>query len=331
MLQGLSVLAMLCLHLFDRLDYEGLFHPLLFMKGLPMCFYFGQISDFCVFGFAFCSGYAHMKLFESDAHYYPKRLKSLLRLLLHYWIIVAFFSILSIAFGQTSRMPGSFMTVLGNLFLYRTTYCGAWWYLYAYAFIVLISPFTLRLIQKAHLVVIAVFGLALYCGAYYLRFHFSFDDLILSKSGPIGMTLAEYLIGAVFYREKLFSYIFSFYEKMRAAVRVIIAIAIVLLLFFARTLLLPSLFFAPISGMIIIILFHFWEKPEAIIRCFRLLGEHSTNIWLVHMFFYLYIFDNLVYRAIYPPFILVFMLCLTLFTSMLLRPVQNAVAKLVGG
>lgn len=32
MLQGLSVLAMLCLHLFDR-EYEGLFHPILFVGG----------------------------------------------------------------------------------------------------------------------------------------------------------------------------------------------------------------------------------------------------------------------------------------------------------
>lgn len=32
MLQGLSVLAMVCLHLFDR-DYTGLFTPLLFGGG----------------------------------------------------------------------------------------------------------------------------------------------------------------------------------------------------------------------------------------------------------------------------------------------------------
>lgn len=32
MIQGLSVLAMLCLHLFDK-DYTGLFTPLIFVGG----------------------------------------------------------------------------------------------------------------------------------------------------------------------------------------------------------------------------------------------------------------------------------------------------------
>lgn len=41
MLQGLSVLAMVCLHLFDR-DYTGLFTPLLFGGGGYQC---PSISD----------------------------------------------------------------------------------------------------------------------------------------------------------------------------------------------------------------------------------------------------------------------------------------------
>lgn len=59
MLQAFSVMAMVCLHLFDR-DHTDLFQPLVFFKGIPLSFYVGQLADFCVFGFAFLSGYAHM-------------------------------------------------------------------------------------------------------------------------------------------------------------------------------------------------------------------------------------------------------------------------------
>lgn len=52
MLQGLSVMAMVCLHLFDK-DYHDLFEPLVFFRGVPLSFYFGQLSDPCVFRFAF--------------------------------------------------------------------------------------------------------------------------------------------------------------------------------------------------------------------------------------------------------------------------------------
>ena len=57
-MQGLSVFAMVCLHLFCRYDYDGLYTPLIILLGYPLCFYLGQAADFCVTGFAFCSGYA---------------------------------------------------------------------------------------------------------------------------------------------------------------------------------------------------------------------------------------------------------------------------------
>ena len=46
MLQGLAILAMLILHLFDRLDYENLYTPILYLADKPIIFYFAQLSDF---------------------------------------------------------------------------------------------------------------------------------------------------------------------------------------------------------------------------------------------------------------------------------------------
>lgn len=63
-IQGISVIAIVLLHLFCRYEYS--YTPLLFMNGYPLCFYFGQMSDFCVMGFAFCSGYAHSTLYQTN-------------------------------------------------------------------------------------------------------------------------------------------------------------------------------------------------------------------------------------------------------------------------
>ena len=105
MLQGLSVLAMICLHLFDR-DYTGLFSPIIYIGGEPLSFYFAQLSDFCVFGFAFLSGYAHMLQHDASG-YYKRRLKGLLSLMCSYWLILILFTVVSMLAGQTERMPGS--------------------------------------------------------------------------------------------------------------------------------------------------------------------------------------------------------------------------------
>ena len=63
-----------------------------------------------------------------------------------------------------------------------------------------------------------------------------------------------------------------------------------------HTLVIRSLFIAPVTGMTIVFLFTLWRKPVWVERMFMILGRHSTNIWLIHMFFYLCIFKNLVFK-----------------------------------
>ena len=64
MIHGLSVMAMVILHLFDNLEYGRMYSPVLYLLGKPLIFYIAQLSDFCVMGFAFCSGYALFKQFQ---------------------------------------------------------------------------------------------------------------------------------------------------------------------------------------------------------------------------------------------------------------------------
>ena len=132
---------------FDTTSYQGLFQPLIFIEGLPLSFYFGQLSAFCVFGFAFCSGYAHLKLYEQP-NYYQRRLKSLHILIINFWIVLALFTVVSVIIGQSNFMPGNIWHFLGTAFLYDMRYNGVWWYLWAYVLLVLISPLLLNAIKK---------------------------------------------------------------------------------------------------------------------------------------------------------------------------------------
>jgi hypothetical protein len=110
-----------------------------------------------------------MKMCEQQ-DYYKRRLKGLARLLIKYWIIIVVFSIISIIIGSSAFMPGNLVTLLGNVFLFDISYNGAWWYMWAYALIVLISPVILKFVKKAHPVVVLVIGFVVYCAAYYVRF-----------------------------------------------------------------------------------------------------------------------------------------------------------------
>ena len=58
-------------------------------------------------------------------------------------------------------------------------------------------------------------------------------------------------------------------------------------------------------------------------RFFVFMGEHSLNIWLIHMFFYAYIFNNLVYRMVYPPLIYIFMFAICVGMSYIIKSITG--------
>lgn len=329
MLQGLSVLAMVWLHLFDR-DYTGLFTPALFVGGVPLSFYLAQLSDFCVFGFAFLSGYAHM-LQHGQTDYFKRRLKGLLSVFCSYWLILIVFSIVGIAIGQGDYMPGNPKKFILNALTLENSYNGAWWYLFTYAVLVLISPVLLKWVKRSHPIIVLGTGFVIYCAAYYVRFKLGYSNWILGKFGPFGMTLFEYLLGALALKYQVFTHLFRIWDRIPKAGQWLFAAVLLLGMLYGHTKVVPSLFIAPFTGFVVMTLFHFWHKPEFVQRAFLLVGRHSTNIWLTHMFFYSVMFKNLVYIAKYPLLICLFMLAITIPLSMLLqlaeKPLQKRVAR----
>lgn len=328
MLQGLSVLAMVWLHLFDTWNYADKFTPLVTWVGIPASFYVAQLSDFCVFGFAFCSGYGHMVNYGKDG-FYKSRLKGLLAVLCDYWLILCIFSGVSIAVGQAEFMPGSLRKFVMNALTLENSYNGAWWYMLAYIVLVLCSPVLLKAVERYHPLVVLVTGFAVYCAAYYVRFSVKTDNWLLIKFGPLGMTFFEYLIGAVCYKIRFMTWLRERWSKLPTAVRWIAVTILIAGMLYGRTKIVPSLFVAPVTGFIIMVLFAFWRKPKWIEHTFLFIGIHSTNIWLTHMFFYLVLFRNFVYRAKYPVFIFTYMMVITIALSLLLQIVQKPLHKAV--
>ena len=330
MLQGVSVLAMVCLHLFDR-DYRGLFTPILFAGGVPMSFYFGQLSDFCVFGFAFLSGYAHM-MQHGQAGYYQRRLKGLLSVFCSYWLILIVFSIVGIMIGQGDYMPGSLKKFILNGLALENSYNGAWWYMLVYAVLVFISPVMLKLNQKMNPGVLFALSLLGYAGAAYFRSYSGIDNQIVAWLALFGVTLFEYLSGAIVYKAKLLTRLSKIDGKLCSSKGLTVlkysafALVYITMLLF-HSLVIGSIAVAPFTGFVIILIFHFTKKPLVTERFFLFIGKHSTNIWLTHMFFYLYIFKGLVLIVKYPLFILLFMILLCVITSYVIMGIEKVLYK----
>lgn len=329
MIQGLSVLAMVCLHLFCRYDYQGLFQPLIFIKGLPLCYYFGQLSDFCVAGFAFCSGYSHAAMFENTdtGSYYKRRLKSLFSLYLNYWLIVCVFSIVGLAV-KNGDIPGSLREFLLNLSSVSSSYNGAWWYMFVYAVLVLISPVILKINRKVNSGVLLTLGLVMYAVAAYFRSYADVHSRVIKWLAVFGVTLFEYLVGSVVFKTKLFTKLSRINDRLNAskpltAFKYIAFFAVYVGMLLFHSLVVGSLALAPFFGYAIIVMFYFTKKSTLVERFFLFIGKHSTNIWLTHMFFYMVIFEDLVYVAKYPVLIFAFMLVITVALSAVLNRILS--------
>lgn len=74
-------------------------------------------------------------------------------------------------------------------------------------------------------------------------------------------------------------------DTKNAVMYSILGIMLVVGMLWLHTLVIRSLFIAPLTGLMIIFLFVLWEKPVWVEKIFLILGKHSTNIWLIHMFF----------------------------------------------
>jgi membrane-bound acyltransferase YfiQ involved in biofilm formation len=71
------------------------------------------------------------------------------------------------------------------------------------------------------------------------------------------------------------------------------------------------------------------DKSNFIQKVLTFLGNHSTNIWLIHMFFYMSIFPELTFAPRYPILIFAWLILLCLVSSFVInsifKPIESKI------
>lgn len=338
MAKGVAILAMVMLHLFCRLG-DLPYTPLIWIGHTPLIYYLGLFGDICVPIYCFCSGYAQILLKgREQSQYRRSRWVRLFKFLLNYWIVLILFSIVGALFDKTGAIPGSVRIFLGNLFLYSLSYNGAWWFVLTYAFLIALSPLFIRAAEKMRPIPLFLVSGALYFVSYIFRFayplHFevmlfqwAWEQLLL-----IGTSQFSFVLGMLFYQHKVISTLRTKICRVESDSRhkhSYIYIYILPVSLFLVHCVIKSLIIAPITGILTLTCFYLWDKPLWAEKLFSFFGKHSTNIWLVHMFYYLVLFPDLVFAAKYPIPIFALMLVLSVVTSYLINWIYQPIASKV--
>lgn len=326
MTKGLAIITMVVVHLFAKKGADVYGTPLIWVKeGVPLVYYLGFLGGYCIPFYCYCTGYA-LFIQHRDMEkqlFYHKSLSRLIRFLLRFWLIVILFTAIGFFFDRYGEIPGSFSKFLGNFFLLENTYNGAWWFASTYVFFSILSPLFLNMVEKVDSrVLFILFGL-LFAGYYLCNMMDLFETVpqqyywkgfLIKKLSDLWYVSFFYVTGMIMAKEHLIWKIEKWVEKKLPDKRNVVILALLLAVSIAACVveLSVSMYYLAVFYFIC---FQLLQKNSITKRFFMFFGKHSTNIWLVHMFFYLFIFKNLVFIVKYPVFIFAFMMLICILCS----------------
>lgn len=336
MTRGLAILAMVVLHLFCRKGEDVFGTPLLWVnETTPLVYYFGFFAEICVPIYSLCAGYARALGCVQGRETWRGNLKRILRLMENYWIILVLFSILGLIFDRTGSIPGTPLDFLKSVFLLHS-YNGAWWYLNTYILTLLIPASVLLLPVKK----LRGFGGFAVFFCYDLLWYLierlglwpsstvPVIAFVLKEANNLLGILAWYWTGAYICKVNCLDRAAAWIEThIRAQWQKPFLLLCFAALFIGFNLL-QKYVLAGTVGVLTFFLFNLWNKSANTKKIFLFLGKHSTNIWLVHMFYYNYIFGNLVLSLNYPICIFLFLLFLCILTSYIIEWIRCMIWKI---
>ena len=324
MTKGLAILSMVVLHLFCRKGEDVFGTPLLWLdEDTPFVYIFGFLAEICVPLYSICSGYAHFILGSKGRLTMRANIRRIIRFLLNYWIIVIVFSIVGLIF-KTPDIPVGFSKFIQNLFLLSTSYNGAWWYAATYVLLCLCSGIIYKLVRNVNwflMVSIAIiqYGIMYICNSIGLiprTGNFVVDFCIRQFNNFFGDVFLCYIIGMIFVKIDIFSRICCGEQRIwKDSHKKLFFNLLLFLSLSAAIYVLEKAILMPFYAAYIFVLFNSSRLSKNVKKCFLFLGKHSTNIWLIHMFFYLCMFPGMVFSVKYPLFILLYLLGICILIS----------------
>lgn len=336
MTKGLAITSMILLHLFARKGTDVYGTPLFWLNAqTPIVYYLGLLSEVCVSLYCLCSGYAHYRLGEKKGLTFYNNFQRMLKFLLNFWIVCLLFSILGIIFDSTGRIPQGMLTFLENFFLLRISYNGAWWFAATYIYLIILSSFIFKIVKSSN----SIFVGLLLIGQYVVVWLLSHAGILFSGQGPIttyiseqlnnllGEVLFAYGAGMIMAKENIISICCAWIDNKTSRYRNTL-IALVTIIISLILCILEKALLMPLFAVFTFIMFNLWKKSHNVKITFLFLGKHSTNIWLVHMFFYLILFKNLVVVAKYPILIFGLMMVICITVSYIILAIYKPLLKL---
>lgn len=333
-LKAISILMMLYLHLFNK-PYQGLFEPLLFIGTQPLSYYISLFCDACVPIFCFLSGYGLYYKYQKEASIYNQgNCKRILKLYINYWIIVVLFVVGLGLLLSKEGYPGNFLKFLFNFTALHNSYNGAWWFFFTYILLVFTSNFTFKWVLSYSSLTIFISGILFYVLAFYSRVYIykpNVSDVeilkwMLRQISLYGTSFFPFIVGAIALKEQWNTKLTKWFEQVKYKNWLILTGILMLVIIHA---LIPNFIIAPFTGIPFILLFTQLKLSTVLTKVLDYLAQHATNMWLIHMFFYMIYFKFFIYSAKYVFVIFLLLVICCTVSSIVINKINRIVLKIL--
>lgn len=142
----------------------------------------------------------------------------------------------------------------------------------------------------------------------------------------LGTSQLAFFVGFIFAKERLYSKLHNQFKTIHY--KNIICTVVILLLVVIHGLY-ESMIIAPITAICFICLFNLMDKGVWLQKLLLFIGNHSTNIWLIHMFFYISLFPDLIFAPKNPILIFLNLLFFSLISSVFINVIYHSLLKFI--
>lgn len=307
-MQGVAILLMMYLHLFNQMTNVDLCQNFLYIGAIPFVNFFSRATNPVPF-FLLLSGYG-LYIVEHQRKDY-NILRKIKNLYIHYWISIIIFVTLGAYFVGTDKYPGSCERIIANITAWHTTWNGEVWFFFPYMLLALSSKWLFKLMDNVNvwlymmgalfLSTSAAFCISRYGNAYFYHHQLPYMPILYLDC------LFAFVSGAWLAKKNVIKKFSSKYESLKIKrywLWVLWILLIVLRCCFKTGA------FHTFYAIVFVVLFANVPRWKWLNHFLKEMGRRSTSIWFVHTYFCYYIFHDFIYSFRYPVLIyLVLLAC----------------------
>lgn len=306
-IKGVAIVMMVFYHLFCRYSLASQCESILPIADIGKVL---NVISRCanpVSLYLLLSGYGLYAVNEKgDTH----RWSRILKLLEHYWVITIPFVLLGCVI-KPSVFPGSVPTIIENITAFKCTYNSECWFLLPYLILSATSGLIYKVIHNLRggysFAISFIINLAAVFSIHYLRPEFMDSHQCVKILYLVATLQYPFVLGMLLNKYRILDSV-----KLNWIIALVLLVAV-------------SVVRCSTSNVwhtyyILIFLFLILQiikgiKSNSALKCLKVLGSHSLNIWMIHSWFCYHLFEESLYAIKSPALIFAVTLLLSLFLS----------------